>query len=43
MVNVIIIVLLRMAYGKIARKLTKWENHKTASGYADSLIIKIFA
>mmetsp|Transcript_245 Transcript_245/g.266 ORF Transcript_245/g.266 Transcript_245/m.266 type:complete len:770 (-) Transcript_245:224-2533(-) len=41
-VNAIQIQVFNIIYGKMAVKLTDWENHRTASEYEDALILKIF-
>lgn len=41
--NAVFTILLQYVYNKIAKALTKWENHKTITMYQDSLIVKLFA
>ncbi|ESO89426.1 hypothetical protein LOTGIDRAFT_234280 [Lottia gigantea] len=41
--NAVSILILGKLYDKLAVFLTEWENHRTQTGYDDSLIIKLFA
>ncbi|XP_078259191.1 anoctamin-7-like isoform X2 [Rhinoraja longicauda] len=43
LLNALSILLLRIAYRRIAMRMTKWENHRTQTEYNDALIIKSFA
>jgi len=40
--NAIVIVIFNQIYRRIAIRMNEWENHRTASDYQDSLLIKIF-
>lgn len=41
--NAISILLLGIAYTRLAYRLTSWENHRTQSSFDDALVIKLFA
>ena len=32
----------QFVYTKLAKKLTRWENHKTVSSYQEALVLKLF-
>ena len=42
LVNYVQIVVMGLVWGKVARKLNDFENHRTATQYEDSLILKTF-
>ncbi|CAG8616143.1 5643_t:CDS:10, partial [Ambispora gerdemannii] len=42
LINLALVIMLSAVYGKIAKIMTDFENHKTVTNYEDSLILKLY-